>query len=121
MDKVMVYITFVSKFLKELAQKNSNLILIFLGILIIMTCLMDVSLAAETGEKVFKNAASNIVCKVISGKFGAMLTVFAGVFAIIAAATGSYKGAWALLFVSIGAFIFKEFVSILFSSSIVCT
>lgn len=119
MNKVALSIWFIAESLKESIKKHSDLILIFLGILIISGGLLDVSLA-ETGGEVFKSAASNIACKVITGKFGAMLTIFAGIFAIVAAAAGSYKGAWALLFVSIGAFIFKEFVSILFSGSIEC-
>ncbi|MBP9837439.1 MAG: hypothetical protein KBC84_01865 [Proteobacteria bacterium] len=75
---------------------------------------------AETGGEIFKDAATTLACKVMPGKFGAMLSVFAGIFAIVAAATGSYRGAWALLFVSVGAFIFKEIVKILFNDSIGC-
>ncbi len=120
MNKIAVKIIFIAESLQEFTKKNSDLILIFLGILILSGGLLDVSFA-QTGGEVFKSAASNIACKVITGKFGAMLTIFSGIFAIVAAATGSYKGAWALLFVSIGAFIFKEFVSILFSGSIACT
>lgn len=75
---------------------------------------------AATGDEVFKTAATDIACKVMPKKFGAMLAGFAGLFALISAVTGSYKGAWALLFVSIGAFIFPEVIGILFKGTVSC-
>ncbi len=75
---------------------------------------------AQTGGEIFRKAASTISCDVMPGKFGAMVSGFAGIFALISAATGSYRGAWALLFVSIGAFLFPEIIQIFFTDSIKC-
>ena len=102
-----------------LAERHLGLLLFILGTGLLVFGLSDPAIA-QTGGGIFREAASNIACKVLPGKFGAMLSAFAGVFALIAAATGSYRGAWALVFVSIGAFIFKEFVAILFGDTVNC-
>lgn len=119
MNKIIFKLYFTYQYLKTFFQKNPAIIFIILGIILISAGLIDHAFA-QTGSEVFKSAASNIACKVVPKKFGAMLTIFAGVFAIVAAAAGSYKGAWALLFVSIGSFIFGEFIKILFKGSIEC-
>lgn len=62
----------------------------------------------------FKQAAQRIAGEVAGGAFGAMVVAITGILAIVSAVTGSYKGAWAVLYVSIGLYILKELVKILF-------
>ncbi|MFN8391906.1 MAG: hypothetical protein U0136_16575 [Bdellovibrionota bacterium] len=51
----------------------------------------------------------------IEGGFGALMSAIAGIGAIIASASGGFRMAWALVVVSIGAFILHEYVDIFFS------
>jgi len=67
-----------------------------------------------TGEQIFSQAACGILFEVLAKDFGGMLTVIAGSLAILASVTGSFKGAWALVFVSVGSFVYPHTVSILF-------
>ena len=69
---------------------------------------------AQQGGKIFETAACNLLGQVLTQNFGAMLTVFAGLFAIISAVVGSFRMAWVLVFVSAGIYIFPEFVELLF-------
>lgn len=87
------------------------------GVFLIIACLFFATPAfAVTGEGVFTKAAENILCNVLHEEFGAMLTAIAGILAIVAAAAGSFKGAWALLFVSVGSFVADALVGLLFSN-----
>lgn len=102
---------------------SSSKLSLFAGAALLVVCLLQfpaTAFAGATGEEIFQDAATKIACKVMPGKFGAMVAGFAGLFALIAAVTGSYKGAWGLLFVSIGAFIFPEIIGILFRGSVNC-
>lgn len=100
-------------------ERHLGLALFLLGASLLVLSGAELALA-QTGGEVFGSAATNIACQVMPGKFGAMLSAFAGLFALVAAATGSYRGAWALVFVSVGAYIFKEFVQILFPGAVNC-
>ena len=100
-------------------ERNAGLVLVVFGALLLHFGLADLAFA-QTGGEVFQDAAVNLACNVLPGKFGAMLSAFTGIFALIAAATGAYRGAWALLFVSIGCYIAKEFVAILFPNTVNC-
>jgi hypothetical protein len=81
---------------------------------VVFICFCSTSAFAVTGDGVFTQAARNILCEVMKKDFGAMITALAGLLAIIAAAAGSFKGAWALLFVSVGTFISDALVGFLF-------
>ena len=70
---------------------------------------------AQQGGKIFETAACNLLNQVLAKNFGAMLTVFAGLFALISAAVGSFRMAWVLVFVSTGIFIFPRIVELLFT------
>ena len=72
------------------------------------------ALAQVAGEQIFAQAGCGILFRVLAEDFGGMLTVIAGSLAILASVTGSFKGAWALVFVSVGSFVFPHTVSILF-------
>jgi hypothetical protein len=70
----------------------------------------------------FGSGGSNkygIVCNnalaMAEGQFGAMVTAIAGVGAILAAAMGSFRGAWSCAIVSGGAFVLRAYVSLFFS------
>jgi hypothetical protein len=69
---------------------------------------------AASGDGIFKEAAFNIVCKVLPERFGAMLSAFAGIFALVSAVIGNFRGAWALVFVSVGCYIAGDMVNQLF-------
>lgn len=83
---------------------------------VVLICVLSSPALAATGDGVFTQAAKNILCEVMKKEFGAMLTALTGLLAIIAAAAGSFKGAWALLFVSVGTFISDALVGFLFPS-----
>ena len=91
---------------------------IIVGLLVVLCAVFCVAtpVLAATGDGVFTNAAENILCKVLHKEFGAMLTAIAGILAIVAAAAGSFKGAWALVFVSVGCYVADALVNLLFSS-----
>lgn len=55
----------------------------------------------------------------IEGGFGALVAAIAGIGAIVASAAGGFRMAWALLVVSIGAFILREYVGLLFAGKCV--
>jgi len=69
---------------------------------------------AAQGDTIFQDAACTLLTAVLTDNFGAMITVIAGGLAILASAMGSFKGAWALLFVSIGIFIYPDLVHVFF-------
>lgn len=69
---------------------------------------------AAEGEAIFKEAAGAIVIKILPGSFGATVAVVTGILALVSAAVGSYKGAWALLFVCIACRLAQNFVELLF-------
>lgn len=56
--------------------------------------------------------ACNILLAYMEGSFGALVAAAAGVGAIIAAAVGGFKAAWALLVVSIGSFILRSYLTL---------
>ncbi len=70
--------------------------------------------AAQEGGEIFKKAACNLLSEVLTKDFGAMLTVLAGLFALLSSVVGAFRMAWVLVFVSVGIFIFPKFVYVLF-------
>lgn len=100
-------------------RANATPLMFLLGALLLTHGLGELA-AAQTGGKIFQDAAVNLACKVLPGKFGAMLSAFAGIFALVAAATGAYRAVWALVFVSVGCYIAGEFVGILFGDTVNC-
>ncbi len=100
-------------------ERHAVTILFLTGIVLLNAGLADYSFAQEGGQ-IFQDAAKKIVCQVLPGTFGAMLSAFAGIFALIAAAIGAYRAVWALVFVSVGCFIAQNFVGILFGETVTC-
>ena len=66
------------------------------------------------GGTIFQQATCNLLDLVLTKYFGAMITAITGMLASIGAAAGFFKGAWALVFVSVGCFIFPQFIEELF-------
>lgn len=71
-------------------------------------------LHAQQGGQIFKEHACNLLDEVLTQDFGSMLTVLAGLFAIVSSVVGAFRMAWVLVFVSVGIFIFPKIVSMLF-------
>jgi hypothetical protein len=69
---------------------------------------------AQEGGEIFRKAACNLLTQVLTEHFGSMLTILAGTFAIISSVIGSFRMAWVLVFVSVGIFIFPNFVETFF-------
>ena len=59
--------------------------------------------------------ACNFLLGFIEGPFGALITVGAGIGAIIASAVGGFKMAWTLVVVAVGAFILRAWVTLFFA------
>ena len=71
---------------------------------------------AATGGDIFKNAACNLLKQVLTKDFGALMTVLAGLFAILSAIVGSFRQAWVLVFVSVGIYVYPYIVGKFFPS-----
>lgn len=69
---------------------------------------------AQQGGEIFKTSACNLLTQVLTEHFGSMLTVIAGTFAIISSVMGSFRMAWVLVFISVGIYVFPQFVKIFF-------
>lgn len=87
------------------------------GLVVLWICPIFV-FCADAQPRTFKAAAKEIVNEVALGSFGAMTVAITGILAIVAAVSGSYKGAWAVLYVSLGLYILKDLVRLLFPGSI---
>jgi hypothetical protein len=95
------------------AQLNKQMLAVFLAVCFVNILAAD-SAFAQQGGSFFEQAACSLLYKVMQKDFGAMVTALAGLFAIIASAAGAYKGAWALVFVSVGCFIYPAIVEAFF-------
>lgn len=94
-------------------ERHAGILLFIFGVMLLNSGVTQLSHAAE-GEGIFERAACNILEEVLADWFGAMLTVITGALAIIASVAGSFKGAWALLFVSVGCYIAPSIIAVLF-------
>jgi hypothetical protein len=100
-------------------SKKLNYWMLLLIIAIVIFGFDAVALAQKAdggsaGGEIFADAACGILEKVLIQDFGALITVIAGSLAILASVTGSFRGAWALLFVSVGTFVYPATVELLF-------
>ena len=103
------------------AEKHANLLLLVLGIGLIVSGSMELSLAqdaggGEGGDTERYDQACNRLLGLLEGPFGALVTVAAGVGAVIASAVGGFKMAWTLVVVSVGAFILRSYVTLFFKA-----
>ncbi len=74
------------------------------------------NLDADFDDTLIRNGTGNLF-RLIEGAFGALIMVVAGIGAIIAAAVGNYKLAYALIVVAVGAFILRALVSLFFGTN----
>ena len=93
----------------------SFVLFLYAGLTVLVGPAFVYSVEAQQGPRTFKDAAKQIVDDVAPGAFGAMVVAITGLLALVAAVTGSYKGAWAVLYVSVGLYILRELVELLFT------
>lgn len=77
---------------------------------------VDVALAEpgyDDGAK-FKEVCSKTLGYLADDGLGALLASAAGLGAVIAAAMGSFRAAWGLVVISVGAFLLKNYVELWF-------
>ncbi len=92
-------------------DRHGSTICFILGFILLNFGFISPSFAEQD---IFGKYACKLYSDVLENNFGAMLTVVTGALAIVASIVGSFKGAWALLFVSVGCFVAKTLVSVLF-------
>ena len=74
-----------------------------------------VAVAAGGGPHGDPSAACDRILGYIEGGFGSLVAAAAGLAAIIAAAVGGFKAAWALLVVGVGSFIVRSYITLFLS------
>ena len=92
---------------KNVAVKLNNLGILF-------AVLVSTNAQAQQGGVIFKDAACNLLVQVLTKDFGALLTVLAGLFALVSSVVGAFRMAWVLVFVSVGIYIYPKIVDMLF-------
>jgi len=86
-----------------------------LGLIVLMLSGADV-VFAQYDDAQFQDIC-NRALSYVEGGFGALLASIAGVGAIVASAAGGFRLAWALIVVSIGAYILREYIGLFFTGS----
>ena len=94
------------------AERNANTLLFWFGVLLVG--LGTTNLAHAQSNNVLYYEACIRLLGLVEGPFGALVTVAAGVGAIISSAVGGFKTAWTLVVVAVGAFILRAYVSLFF-------
>lgn len=96
-----------------LAERHANFLLFLFGVLLVSLGSNELAHAqADSGD--YTEACGRLLA-LIEGPFGALITVGAGVGAIIASAVGGFKMAWTLVVVAIGAFILRAYITLFFA------
>lgn len=90
------------------STETQKAILFLLGGVLFFTAGAD---SAHAGVGSFGQACNKMLM-LIEGAFGALVAAAAGVAAIVAAALGGFKMAWALVVVAVGSFILRAFITI---------
>ena len=75
--------------MRKIMKKNTFINSIYLLGLLILFAAEPVS--AQQGGQIFKDAACNLLSQVLTKDFGAMLTVLAGLFALISSVVGAFR------------------------------
>ena len=81
---------------------------------IVVLGMNDSASAQVAGDAKYRDACNRLL-GLMEGSFGALVTVAAGVGAIIASAVGGFKMAWTLVVVAVGAFILRAYVTLFFA------
>ena len=92
---------------------NATSLLVIAGFVLLVAGLhqgayADSASSCQDGD--FGECACDILHDLMDKNFGAMLTVITGALAIVLSILGVYKGAWAVLFVSVGCFISEQLI-----------
>lgn len=85
----------------------------FFAVVLWNLALTEPAMAAQGGT-IFRAFACALLEKVLQEDFGAAVTAVTGFLAIVAAAAGSFRGAWACVFVSVGCFVYPGLVGVFF-------
>lgn len=98
-------------------ERNANTLLFALGVLLLSVGTAGAVFAQgdTTGGGLYQ-AACGFLLGFIEGPFGALITVGAGIGAIIASAVGGFKMAWTLVVVAVGAFILRAWITLFFAA-----
>src|SRR5262245_54958561 len=80
----------------------------------VLVFLAPANAVARTRSEICSQAARAIVNQVLPGGFGGVCAIVAGVLALVAAAAGSYRGTWALIFVCLACVLANNLVGLLF-------
>ena len=101
--------------------RYANLCLFVFGV-----CILTYGLAKFSYADVASSAAEDIIkeqlCKIltlIQGPFGALITIVAGLAAIVTAAMGGYKLAMSCVVIACGSYIISAFVALFFGPDMV--
>lgn len=89
-------------------ERHAGLSLFLLGVGLLYG---GASELAHAGSGTYGQACDGLL-QLVEGTFGALITAAAGVGAIVASAVGGFKMAWALVVVSVGAFILRSFITL---------
>jgi hypothetical protein len=73
-----------------------------------------VAIGVGGGNPIRYIQACNQLLQLLEGPFGALLTVGAGIGAIVSSAVGGFRTAWTLVVVAVGAFILRSYVTLFF-------
>ena len=92
-------------------EAHGNSLLMILGVVLLYSGTTELAHAGSGSMTL----ACNKVLLLIEGAFGALVAAVAGVAAIVAAAMGGFKMAWALVVVSVGAFILRAYITLFFA------
>jgi hypothetical protein len=89
------------------------------GPILIIAILLFFGMESAHAQSEFSPTKFNEACgrllQMIEGPFGALITTAAGIGAIIASAVGGFRTAWALIVVSVGAFILRAYITLFFA------
>ncbi|MDR2338074.1 MAG: hypothetical protein LBE20_05455 [Deltaproteobacteria bacterium] len=107
---------------KNFINKNGNLCLFIMGVVLLTVGLTSVSYAQGVPGIIISSSGWNyrmmmVICRVfewLEGGFGALIMIAAGLLAIVTAAMGAYKAAMSCLIIAVGVFILRAFATLFF-------
>jgi hypothetical protein len=94
-------------------EGNSRASVFCMGVALILIGSSELAQAQGTKAHLYNEACSRFL-SLIEGQFGALITVGAGLGAVVASALGGFKSAWTLVVVSVGAFILRSYITLFF-------
>ena len=95
--------------------RYANVILFVVGVILITTSLTDIA-AASSAETIIKKQLCKILA-LLEGAFGALITVVAGLAAVVTAAMGAYKMAMSCVVIACGSYLVQAFMKLFFGES----